>query len=161
MPPITFTDDDFTVINPTQDDLMVINVEIDKFEITKVLVDQGSSVDILYWKTFRKMRIPEIEIQPYDEQIVGFSGERVDTKGFIDLYTTFGEEGCLSKTIKIRYLLVNSNTSYNILLRRSSINRLKAIISTPYLPMEFSSTACDIVTIHVDQKMLTNVMLQV
>jgi len=44
---------------------MVITVEIDKFTITKVLVDQGSSVDILYWKTFRKKRILESEIQPY------------------------------------------------------------------------------------------------
>jgi len=38
---------------------MVITVEIDKFAIPKVLVDQGSSVDILYWKTFKKMRILE------------------------------------------------------------------------------------------------------
>jgi len=59
MPPITFTNNDFTAIDPVEDDHMVITVEINKFEITKVLVDQGSSVDILYWKTFRKMRIPE------------------------------------------------------------------------------------------------------
>jgi len=45
----------------------VITIEIDKFAITKVLVDQGSSMDILYWKTFKKMRIPETEIQSYDE----------------------------------------------------------------------------------------------
>jgi len=76
---------------------MVITIEIDKFAITEVLVDQGSSVDILYWRTFQKMRILELEIQSYDEQIVGFSGERVDTKGYIDLYTTFGEEGGLGK----------------------------------------------------------------
>ena len=35
MPPITFTKDDFTAIDPAQDDPMVI----DKFVITKVLVD--------------------------------------------------------------------------------------------------------------------------
>ena len=58
IPPILFTDDDFTIINPAQDDPMVIIVEIEKIAITKVLVDQGSSVDILYWKTFKKMRIP-------------------------------------------------------------------------------------------------------
>jgi len=71
---------------------MVITVEIDKFAITKVLVDQGSSMDILYWRTLQKMRIPESEIQPYDEKIVRFSSERVDTRGYIDLYTMFGEE---------------------------------------------------------------------
>jgi len=80
VPPITFTDDDFTAIDPAQDDPMVITVEIDKFAIAKVLVDQGSSVDILYWETFKKMQISEAEIQPYNEHIVGFSGERVDTR---------------------------------------------------------------------------------
>jgi len=111
---------------------MVIFVKIDKFAITKVLVDQGSLIDILYWKNFKKMRITKSEIQPYDKQIVGFFSEHVDTRGFIDLYTTFGEEGYLCKTIKIRYLLVNANTSYNILLGGSSINCLQAIMSTPH-----------------------------
>jgi len=74
IPLITFTDNDFTAIDPAQDNPMVITVEINKFEITKVLVDQGSSVDILYWETFKKMQISEAEIQPYNEQIVKFSG---------------------------------------------------------------------------------------
>ena len=77
----------------------------------------------------------------------------MDTKGHIDLYTTFGEEGGLSKTINIRYLLIDANTSYNILLGTSSINRLKAIVSTPHLAMKFPSTTSDIVTVHIDQKM--------
>jgi len=71
MSSITFTDDDFT--DPTQDDPMAIIVQIDKFAIIKVLVDQGCSVDIFYWNTFKKTRIPKTEIQSYDEQIVGFS----------------------------------------------------------------------------------------
>ncbi|XP_068473732.1 uncharacterized protein [Phaseolus vulgaris] len=152
IPPITFTDEDYIAIDPAQDDPMVITVEIDKFAIAKTLVDQGSSVDILYWDIFKKMRIPEAHIQPYNEQIVGFSGERVDTKGYIDLYTTFGEEDGLHKTINVRYLLVNAQTSYNILLGRPSINRLKAIVSTPHLAMKFPSANNDIATIHVDQK---------
>ncbi|XP_068504438.1 uncharacterized protein [Phaseolus vulgaris] len=130
---------------------MVITVEIDKFAIAKVLVDQGSSVDILYWETFKKMRISEVEIQPYDEQIVGFSGKQVDTKGYIDLFTTFGDD-CLSRTINIRYLLINANTSYNILLGCPFINRLKAIVSSPHLAMKFPSINGDIATVHVDQK---------
>jgi len=151
IPPITFTDNDFTAIDPAQDDPIVITVEIDKFAIAKVLVDQGSSVDILYWETFKKMQISEAEIQPYNEQIVEFLGERVDTRGYIDLFTTFGDD-YLSKTINIRYLLVNANTSYNILLGRPSINRLKAIVLTPHLAMKFPFVNGDIATVHVDQK---------
>jgi len=71
----------------------------------------------------------------------------MDKRGFIDLYATFGEGNYLFKTIKIIYLMVNANTSYNILLGRSSINCLKAIVFTPHLAMKFPSAAGDIVTV--------------
>jgi len=62
MPPITFRDDDFQAIDPQHDDPMVISVEIEDFAVRKTLVDPGSSVDILYWGTLRKLKIPEEEI---------------------------------------------------------------------------------------------------
>jgi len=69
-------------------------------------------------------------VVPYDDHVVGFSGERVGTKGYIELYTTFGQE--------------KNNTSYNILLGRPSINRLMTIVSTPHLTMKFHSKTGDI-----------------
>jgi len=110
MPPITFTDEDFKGVDYRQDDPMVISVDIDRFTIKKTLVDQGSSVDILYWKTFKAMRIPEFKMVPYDDHVVGFSGERMGTKGYIELYSTFGQEKN-TKTIRIRYLVIDANTS--------------------------------------------------
>ena len=130
---------------------MVIAVDIDRFTIWKTLVDQGSSIYILYWKTFKAMRMDETEMIPYDDHVVGFSGERVGIKGYIELYTTFGE-GKNTRTIKIRYLVIDANTSYNILLGRLSINRLMAIVSTPHLAMKFPSRTRDILMVHLDQK---------
>jgi len=49
-------------------------------------------------------------------------------------------------------LVINANTSYKILLGRSSLNKLGAIVSTPHLAMKFLSLSGDILTIHVDQK---------
>jgi len=150
MPPITFCDDDFQAIDPQHDDPMVISMEIDDFAISKTLVDQGSSMDILYWGTFKKLRISEVEIQQYSESIMGFSGERVNTKGYIDLFTKFGA-GRTTRTVKIRYLIIDAHTSYNILLGRLSLNMLGAVISTYHLAIKFPSTSGDIVTVHVDQ----------
>jgi len=48
MPPIIFTDDDFHGLDHQQDDPMVITIEIENYAVKKFLVDQGSSVDILY-----------------------------------------------------------------------------------------------------------------
>lgn len=91
MPPITFIDSDFTGSDPNQDDPMVITVELQSFAVKKVLVDQGSSVDILYWKTLQKLHISQDDLAPNDEPIYSFVGKRVPTRGYIDLHTTFGE----------------------------------------------------------------------
>ncbi|XP_020207579.1 uncharacterized protein LOC109792569 [Cajanus cajan] len=53
LPTITFTEADFRGIDPDQDDPMVVSVEIHNCIVRKMLVDQGSSADILYWSTFK------------------------------------------------------------------------------------------------------------
>jgi len=121
MPPIVFTDDDFHDLDHQQDDPMVITVEIENYAVKKVLVDQGSSVDILYWATYQKLQLPDTAMVLYDEPIYGFSGEQVSTRGYIDLHTVF-REGTQTKTIPIRFLIVDAPTSYNILLGRPSLN---------------------------------------
>jgi len=151
MPPITFIDEDFKGVDSSQDDPMVISIDIDNFTIMKTLVDQGSLVDILYWKTFKAKRIPIEEMTPYDDHVVGFLGERVGTTEYIKLDTTFGLNKA-SKTLKIKYLVIDANTSYNIMLGRSSLNKLGAIVSTQHLAMKFPSLSGDIFTIQVDQK---------
>jgi len=81
------------------------------------------------------MRIVEEEMKSFDDHVVSFLGERVGTQGYIELYITIGKEKA-TKTIKIWYLVIDTNTSYNILLERPSINRLRAIVSTPHLVMK-------------------------
>ncbi|KAL2325925.1 hypothetical protein Fmac_024983 [Flemingia macrophylla] len=71
MPSITFTDDDFRGVDPILNDPMVISVEINNGIVCKVLVDHGSSVDILYWKTFQQLDIPAAELSPHYEPWVG------------------------------------------------------------------------------------------
>jgi len=55
------------------------------------------------------MGLSQDAMEPF-EQIVRFSGERVDTRGYIDL-DKFGEGNECCKTIRIRYLLVDAKTS--------------------------------------------------
>jgi len=47
MASITFIDDDFHGVDHQQDDPTVITIELENYAVKKVLIDQGSSVDIL------------------------------------------------------------------------------------------------------------------
>jgi len=152
MPLIVFTDDDFHGLDHQQDDPMVITVEIENYAVKKVLVDQGSSVDILYWATYQRLQLPDTAMILYDEPIYGFSGEQVSTRGYIDLHIVF-REGTQTKTIPIRFLIVDAPTSYNILLGCPSLNTLGAVVSTPHLAMKFPAPSGDILTIHYDQRL--------
>jgi len=69
---------------------MVITIEVANFVVVKTLVDQGILVDILYPEKFKKMLSPNVVI-PHDKHIVGFSGERMETRGYVGLYTKFKE----------------------------------------------------------------------
>ncbi|KAG5088091.1 hypothetical protein JHK86_000703 [Glycine max] len=87
--PITFTNRDFKGINLiNQDDPMVFSNGIANFMVSKFLNDQGSSSDILYWKTFQRLEISPAMIQPQYGPFLGFSRERVETRGYVDLMTT-------------------------------------------------------------------------
>jgi len=152
MPPIIFIDDDLHSLDHQQDDPMVITVEIENYAVKKVLVDQGSSVDILYWATYQKLQLLDMAMVPYDEPIYGFSSEQVSTRGYIDLHTVF-RDGTQTKTIPIRFLIVDAPTSYNVFLGHLSLNTLGAVVSTPHLAMKFPSPSGDILTIHYDQRL--------
>jgi len=85
---------------PNQNDPVVITVKLNNFTVKKVLIDQGSSVDILYWKTFQQLQILVEDLTSYNYPIYVFSRERVPTRGYVDLHTSFGE-GRKIKTILV------------------------------------------------------------
>ena len=76
--PITFTDRDFKGINPiNEDDPKVVSIIIANFMVYKVLINQGSSTDILYWKTFHRLEVSPDTTQSHFGPLLGFARERV------------------------------------------------------------------------------------
>lgn len=82
--------------------------------------------------------------------LIGFSGEQAEVKGYVDLRTTFSDEQA-AKMIVIRYMVVNAPSSYNVLLGRSSLNKLGEMVSTVHLNLKFP-TEGKVITVRVDQE---------
>ena len=79
------------------------------------------------------------------------SHHQVEVRGHIELRTTF-IDGTTSRTVNIRYLIVNAPSSYNILLGRPALNRIGAISSMRHMKMKLPSLEGTMITIKSDQK---------
>ncbi|XP_024630277.1 uncharacterized protein [Medicago truncatula] len=97
------------------------------------------------------MGLNEEQLQPFKGTPSGFTGEKVHVRGYITLKTIFGS-GDQQKSIKIRYLVINSPSSYNVIIGRPSINLLDAFVSTKHLLMKYPLDDGRGGTLHGDQK---------
>jgi hypothetical protein len=70
---------------------MVIKVNIAGWVIGKFLVDNESSADILFMKTFEKMSLSPHMLQPPEYPLLGFKGKPIKPAGKIALPVSFGD----------------------------------------------------------------------
>ena len=68
--------------------------------------------------------------------MVSFSGDRVYPKGIISLQITAGTH-LAQVTREVDFLIVDCHSSYNVILGRPALNRLKAATSTYCLKLKF------------------------
>ena len=57
----------------------------------KMLVDYGSSVDILYFQAFKRMRLKVRDLKPAPNLVYGFTRDSIILLGVISLPITLGE----------------------------------------------------------------------
>jgi len=69
----------------------------------------------------------------------------------LELRTTFAD-GEPSRTESIRYLVVNANSAYNVLLGRPALNRLNAVASTRHMKMKLLDLSGKVILIKSDQE---------
>ena len=71
-------------------DPLVIILNIEGFNTKRILVDNGSSADIIYLLDFQQLRLDPKRLRPFDSPLVNFSGDRVYPKGIVTLTVTAG-----------------------------------------------------------------------
>ena len=77
---------------PDQNDPMVIKMDIANYQVHKVLIDNGSSVDIIFSNVLRKMDLGSVRLKPVRTPLVGFGGSEVVPEGVIELPVSLGEK---------------------------------------------------------------------
>ena len=136
---ITFSDSDMEGCQHPHDNPLVIRAAIANKTVHMVLVDNGSSTDIIFVSAFDKIGIGREKLEPVNSHLWGFSGERVIPLGSIQLVLTLGDPPCLS-TIAVRFLVVDAPSAYNIISGRPSLNAVRAIPSAYHMIIKFPTT---------------------
>ncbi|RDX76256.1 hypothetical protein CR513_43772, partial [Mucuna pruriens] len=130
-PVITFSERDMRYEPPRHDEPMVISVVTVNYKI-----ERGSSANILYWLTCKKLGLQPADLEACARKLYGFVGEQVTIKGVIELETTFRER-THAHTIPVLYTVVEVDASYNIIMGRPTFNKLGAMVSTLHLCMKY------------------------
>ena len=105
----------------------------------------------MFWSTFNKLRLSPDLLRPYSGCLYGFADNQVGVRDYLELRTTF-TDGAASRTESIRYLVVNANSAYNILLGRPTLNRLRAVASTRHMKMKLPDLSGKVIVINSDQE---------
>ena len=85
-----FLEEDARGVKQPHDDPLVIMVMIEGFNTRRILVDNGSSADIIYLSAFQQLKVDQKRLRPFDSPLVSFSGNKVYPKGIMTLTVTAG-----------------------------------------------------------------------
>ena len=118
------------------DDALVVSVWVGDYNVHQILVNNGSSADILYYLAFQQMGIDRARLIPTNAPLVGFGGTRVLPLGAITLSVTVGDYP-QQITRDVTFLVVDCSSAYNGILGRPTLNSWKAATSTYYLMIKF------------------------
>ncbi|KAL2241784.1 UNVERIFIED_CONTAM: Retrovirus-related Pol polyprotein from transposon opus [Sesamum indicum] len=135
-PEIVFGDRDAGTRVVTDNDPMVIRMDIANFTVHKVLIDNGSSADIIFKRVLDKMGLDNVRLESANTPLVGFGGGEVASLGTVILPASLGEEP-KRKTLMVKFLVVDMPFAYNVILGRPGLNSFRAIVSTYHLKMKF------------------------
>ncbi|RZR76465.1 hypothetical protein BHM03_00001248 [Ensete ventricosum] len=106
---------------PDHDDALVISAWIANSRIKRIIIDTGSSADILYLDAFQKIGLTDKDIISMTFALTRFAGDSISPLGMTTLPVTVGEEP-RSKMLMISFMVVRLPSTYNIIIGRRSIS---------------------------------------
>ena len=90
-PIIGFSEDDTRRLHHPHDDALVVSIRVGDYNVHWMLVNNGSSANILYYPAFQQMGINKARLTPTNAPLVGFGRTRVLPLGAITLSVTVSD----------------------------------------------------------------------
>lgn len=124
-PLVTFNNEDSTGLDSPHNNPLVIALTIADCEVSRILIDTGSSVDVIFKDVLRKMGVDESRIRPERSPLVSFAGDTTISEGTVKLPVYVG-----NTRRAVRFTIIDKPNIYNAIFGTPWINSMKAIPST-------------------------------
>lgn len=146
-PPITFSPDDAVGVHTPHNDPLLVVLGIGEYDVTKILIDTGSSVDLIFRETLQKMGVDLDDIKASSRTLTGFNGSSETILGTIRLPV----RACgVTRTVK--FAVVSTKAPYHAILGTPWLHSMQAIPSTYHQCVKFPGTDGKIKTLCGDQR---------
>ncbi|KAL0340503.1 UNVERIFIED_CONTAM: hypothetical protein Sradi_4567100 [Sesamum radiatum] len=136
---ISFNSQDMDPMRNQNSDALVISATLANFLVKKVLVDSGSSADIMFYDAYVQLGIDNAQLRKVNTSLTGFSGEMIEPLEEVMLPLSLGSLPKRS-TKMVKFLVVKAPSAYNIILGRPSLNLFRAIASTFHMKLKFRTS---------------------
>ncbi|XP_058219448.1 uncharacterized protein LOC131330008 [Rhododendron vialii] len=129
---ISFTKKDLDSVQLPHNDALVVTLHIGTFNVWRVLVDQGSSAEVMYYSLFKDLKLSENDLRPSVVPLIGFNRAPVWPIGMITLLVRVG-----SVTHDMEFVVVDVPSPYNAIVGCTWLYKMKAIASTYHQVVRF------------------------
>ncbi|XP_019197405.1 PREDICTED: uncharacterized protein LOC109191268 [Ipomoea nil] len=110
--------------------------EINEVVVHRVLVDTGSSVNVMYHDTFTQLGLSRKQLGQVRTPLSGFTGDSIETEGSINLEVEIGAPPH-TKRLEVEFVVVRISCAHNVILGRPALEDLRCIISMEHLRLKF------------------------
>ncbi|XP_021835955.2 uncharacterized protein [Spinacia oleracea] len=150
-PHIDICESDGGQVATPHDDPLVVEIKISNMRVKCILIDTGSSSDIMSMECLSRLAHDPKTIESIHYPIIGFGGSVIHPIGVINLPVRFGDRKDGQK-MGVNFLIVKDLTAYNVILGRPTLNKIKAVVVTHLMLLKFVCDDGAIGTIHGDQQ---------
>ncbi|XP_021762924.1 uncharacterized protein LOC110727653 [Chenopodium quinoa] len=138
IPQVVFTEEDARGVVFPHDDPLVLITKINGADIKRVLVDGGSSANVLFVQAFNEMNIGRQYLKPVSYPVIEFNGSTVRPEGSIVLPVKLGD-GPQARDVMAEFLVVDVKSAYNAIIGIPIIHDMQAVVSTYHLAIAYVS----------------------
>ncbi|XP_028080064.1 uncharacterized protein LOC114281712 [Camellia sinensis] len=120
------------MVQHPHNDALVVTLKIGDCQVRHILIDQGSSCDIIYVRCYKELGLYPNDLEQSNSPMVGFNGTPTWPLGAMNLEVQAG-----TKKVNIEFKMIDTPSPYNAILGRPWLHAMRVVPSTLHQLLRF------------------------